>query len=142
MATIEEETAKRYELMKKTSPWTAIDYLEAQLAAKDARIAELESMNEKSQEGGWTVASALSVLATEMDNKEFYVKLLDECAGYLGKAVFECEDGTVATTPLRLRVPELVKKQAEEVVTSRARIAELERELENWPIEYEYERTK
>ena len=42
MATIEEETAKRYELMKKTSPWTAIDYLEAQLAAKDARIAELE----------------------------------------------------------------------------------------------------
>ena len=42
MATIEEETAKRYELMKKTSPWTAIDYLEAQLAVKDARIAELE----------------------------------------------------------------------------------------------------
>jgi len=42
MATIEEETAKRYELMKQTSPWTAIDYLEAQLAVKDARIAELE----------------------------------------------------------------------------------------------------
>ena len=42
MATIEEETAKRYELMKKISPWTAIDYLEAQIAAKDARIAELE----------------------------------------------------------------------------------------------------
>jgi S-adenosylmethionine/arginine decarboxylase-like enzyme len=42
MASIEEEAAKRYELMKKTSPWTAIDYLEAQLAAKDARIAELE----------------------------------------------------------------------------------------------------
>jgi hypothetical protein len=42
MATIEEETAKRYELMKKTNPWTAIDYLETQITTKDARIAELE----------------------------------------------------------------------------------------------------
>jgi len=137
MATIEEETAKRYELMKQTSPWTAIDYIEAQLAAKDARIAELESMNKKSQEGGWTLANALSALATELDNKKFYVRLLDECAEYLGKAVFECEDGTVATTPLRLRVPELVKAQTVEIAALKSRITELERELTNWPIEYE-----
>ena len=42
MATIEEETARRMALAKQLNPWMAIDYLEAQLAAKDARIAELE----------------------------------------------------------------------------------------------------
>ena len=50
MATIEEETAKRYQLAKRLNPWMAIDYLEAQVAAKDARIAELERELERCAE--------------------------------------------------------------------------------------------
>lgn len=42
MASIEEEVEKRYKLMKSLNPWGAIDYLEAQLAERDQRIAELE----------------------------------------------------------------------------------------------------
>ncbi len=42
MASIEEETQKRYKLMKQLNPWGAIDYLEDQLAERDQRIAELE----------------------------------------------------------------------------------------------------
>lgn len=42
MASIEEEVEKRYKLMKLLNPWGAIDYLEAQLAERDQRIAELE----------------------------------------------------------------------------------------------------
>jgi hypothetical protein len=41
MATIEEETAKRYALAKRLNPWMAIDYLEQQLSAKDEEIARL-----------------------------------------------------------------------------------------------------
>ena len=42
MASIEEEVEKRYRLMKSLNPWGAIDYLEAQIAQRDQRIAELE----------------------------------------------------------------------------------------------------
>ena len=43
MATIEEETAKRYALAKRLNPWMAIDYLEQQLAERDQRIQQLQA---------------------------------------------------------------------------------------------------
>lgn len=41
MASIEEETAKRYALMKQLNPWSAIAYLESQVREKDELIAQL-----------------------------------------------------------------------------------------------------
>lgn len=43
MASVEEETVKRYKLMKQLNPWMAIDYLEAQLAERDQRIQQLQT---------------------------------------------------------------------------------------------------
>lgn len=55
---------------------------------------------------------------------EFYRRLVDECAKHLGEEVFVADDGSVSEDPLRLKVPELVAKQA-------AELAELRTELES-----------
>ena len=43
MASVEEEMAKRYELMKKLNPWMAISFLEARIAEKDELIRQLRA---------------------------------------------------------------------------------------------------
>jgi hypothetical protein len=39
----------------------------------------------------------------------YYQDLLDQCASHLGPGVFVCDDGSVATSPLRAKIPEMVR---------------------------------
>ena len=67
------------------------------------------------------LAEAVAIrIATWMDtaaqfarNEEFYRGLLDECAKHLGPEVRVADDGSVMEGPLRLKIPEMVRKLAE-----------------------------
>lgn len=45
-------------------------------------------------------------------NADFYRNLLDECAKPLGVEAYTADDGTVADSPIRLKIPELVARLA------------------------------
>lgn len=45
-------------------------------------------------------------------NAAFYCSLLDQCAEYLGREAYTADDGTVMSTPVRLKIPELVAELA------------------------------
>lgn len=46
-------------------------------------------------------------------NEDYYRDLLDEVAKYLGPEVFIADDGTVSNSPLRAKIPELVRKMTD-----------------------------
>ena len=50
-------------------------------------------------------------------NADFYKLLVDDCARAIGPKAFISDDGTTRTTPVRLRVPELVAEIAIELAT-------------------------
>ena len=43
-------------------------------------------------------------------NEEFYRGLIDQCAEYIGEEAYTADDGTIHESPVRLKVPELVKQ--------------------------------
>jgi len=58
-------------------------------------------------------------------NEFFYRELLNRCAAHIGPEVYISDDGSVQDEPLRLKVPELVKRLAAE----RDALRELMREI-------------
>ena len=61
--------------------------------------------------------------------EEFFRGLVDECAKHLGEDVFVADDGSVSEEPLRLKVPDLVAKQAAEIAELRAELESLRNAL-------------
>lgn len=54
---------------------------------------------------GWMV-----MLAQSHKNTDYYVGLLDECAKHIGTPAYTADDGTVGDSPIRAKLPELVKQ--------------------------------
>lgn len=69
--------------------------------------------------------------AQENRNRDYYRGLVDEVAALLGPAVFVADDGTVADSPLRAKVPGLVSALRAEVANAqRLEREEYERRME------------
>ena len=56
------------------------------------------------------IAAWMETAAQENKNTEFYRGLLDECAKWLGPEAYTADDGSIHTSPIRLKIPELVEK--------------------------------
>lgn len=56
------------------------------------------------------IAGWMDIAAQHARNQDYYVELLDRCAGFLGPAAFTCDDGSHSTEPLRAKVPDLVAR--------------------------------
>lgn len=54
---------------------------------------------------GWMMMLALS-----RKSADYYVGLLDECAKHIGTPAYTADDGTVGDSPIRAKLPELVKQ--------------------------------
>lgn len=92
-----------------------LDDVAAQSKKATAELAEL-----RSSEKTWIdTASFFSC------GEDFYRGLVDECAKHVGGEVFVADDGSVSEDPIRLKVPELVAKQAGELAELRAELERL-----------------
>jgi len=58
------------------------------------------------------IAAWMDTAAQETRNTAFYRDLLDKCAEHLGDTVFIADDGSRQDTPIRLKIPELVRALA------------------------------
>jgi len=56
------------------------------------------------------IACWIETAARYARNEVFYRDLLDKCAEHLGVEAYTANDGTVFDQPIRLRIPELVRK--------------------------------
>lgn len=55
------------------------------------------------------IAGWMDTAAMYARNADFYRGLVDECAQALGPAAYTADDGTVIDSPVRIKVPELVR---------------------------------
>lgn len=51
----------------------------------------------------------IETAAQNQENTEYYQGLLDQCANHIGQAAFTQDDGGISESPLRAKIPELVK---------------------------------
>lgn len=58
-------------------------------------------------------------------NEQFYRELLDQTAAHLGPEVFIADDGSKMDEPIRLKIPELVKRLVDEMESTSKSINEL-----------------
>ena len=56
------------------------------------------------------IANWMSTAAMLGNNVQFYQNLLDQCAQALGPEAFTADDGSRSESPIRLKIPELVRK--------------------------------
>lgn len=55
------------------------------------------------------LASWIETAAMNQSDTYYYMGLLDQCAEHLGEDVYICDDGSRSESPLRAKIPELVK---------------------------------
>lgn len=70
----------------------------------DARLAEAFARR---------LAAWMEAAAQNQRNTEFYRGLLDDCAEAIGPEAFTADDGTVMQDPVRLKIPEIVRRLAQ-----------------------------
>ena len=96
-------------------PMTERDWIREQLSMSQEHEAELLKERDAWKE----------IAERHARNEAFLADLLDQSAAYLGPEVFVSDDGSVQDTPLKLKVPELVKALKEERDALRAEITRL-----------------
>lgn len=76
-------------------------------AAKDADPALVEAV--ASQIAGW-----IELSASWCRDIQFYQDLIDKCAEHIGIEAYTADDGSIGDSPIRLKIPELVRDLVEQ----------------------------